>query len=212
MIRCPYCGVTLPDGSVFCGHCGGRMAAQAPVQPQVPVQPQPAVAYPVQYAQTPVQPVPQPTVSAEEAKEFVETTRRLLRWEAKAWKITGIVGIILAAVYAGLFFLCALILLAEDPGYGEFVTMGGMFIGYAIYFLILLLPIGIISLKSAEKISYYLNTIDQDLRPTVKRCGSIGMLVFTAIFNGVHLVFFIINFVRMKTNKKLIQAITGQPD
>lgn len=38
------------------------------------------------------------------------------------------------------------------------------------------------------------------------RCGNVGMIVLSAIFNPVAMIFIIINFTRTKTNKAEIQS------
>ena len=208
MIRCPYCGRELSDTSRFCSGCG---APQQPVQYQQTAQPQQP-----EYTQASVQPqvpmvlTPRPQVSDEETKQFVETTRRLLRWEAKAWKITGIVALVIAIVYAAIFFLFGGIFMLVDPGYEEFEILAAAFFAYGFYFLILLAPIAIAGFISASKISYYLNVIDYDMQTVVNRCGSIGMLVVSILFSSVPFVFFLINFVRMKANKDVIKEIIQQ--
>lgn len=233
MIICPYCRRPLADNSRFCNACGGQIVpqpqptvqyqqytqtppqyAQQPQYTQAPPQYQPYAQQ--QYTQAPPQqqyaPVqtmtyvqPQNTVSDQEVAEFVENTRRLLRWEAKAWKISGMVLTIIASVYSALFLLGGLISWDLEP------YMGPIYVVYAIYFLILLLPFGIVGLKSAGKIPYYLAAIQaNDFAPVVKRCSSVGMLVLSVIFGVVSPVFFIINFVRMKANKHIIERLIGR--
>ena len=213
MIICPYCRRPLADNSRFCNACGGQIVPLPQPQPAVQYQqytqtpPQYAQRPPVQtaYAPVPVQTVACAPVSDQEVAEFVENTRRLLRWEAKAWKISGMVLTILASVYSALFLLGGLISWDLEP------YMGPIYVVYAIYFLIMLLPFGIVGLKSAGKIPYYLAAIQaNDFAPVVKRCSSVGMLVLSVIFGVVAPVFFIINFVRMKANKRVIERIIGR--
>ena len=49
-----------------------------------------------------------------------------------------------------------------------------------------------------------------DFEKTEKRSGSIGMLVFTVLFNEIAFIFFIINFVRLKTGGRVIEKIKAR--
>ena len=47
----------------------------------------------------------------------------------------------------------------------------------------------------------------KDFRAAHKRCNSIGMIIFGYFFNTIALVFYVINFVRMKSNKAMAERI-----
>ena len=230
MIRCPYCGNVLQDGSRFCNVCGAALVQQPVMQPapQPVMQPVPQPVPPVQpVVQPPVQPAPVPPVqpmpqqmmqpasqstnTTQETTEFVETTRRLLRWERKAWNIFGTVMTIFAIAYAALFFFIGFIFFCVGAAESaEFVPMGIMYFFYGIYFAALMLPLGIVSLACGKKIPQYLDSMDRDFYPTAKRCNNVGMLVLGYLFNSIALVFILINFIRMKANKRLVESITGR--
>jgi len=141
-----------------------------------------------------------------EEQEFLDTTHRLLRWEMKAWRIAGIVLSILGVVFAVIFFLMAVIVgIVEGDGF-----FFGFFLAYALILGGMILAIGIVNLKAAEKIPMYLSSVHKNFQMANDRCGNVGMLVFTIFFNNVALVFFIINFVRIKSNQSLIARIMSK--
>lgn len=181
MAFCANCGSKIPDGGMFCVECGTPVATVVPVAPVA--------------------------TNVAEEQEFLDTTHRLLRWEQKAWRITGTVFTILGAVFAAIFTLVALIgvMVGED---GEFFAM--FFFVYAIVYGGIFLGVGFLNMKAAQKIPQYLSRLYTDFKFAEDRCGSVGMMIFTIFFNEVALVFFIINFVRMKSNKPLIERIVAK--
>lgn len=146
----------------------------------------------------------------QEEQEFLDTTHRLLRWERRAWNILGtflfIGGIVIVALCSLLGFM-GLVLAVEgdDTGAGTIALsaiygfIGVFYIGW-----------GVLHKIAAGKINRYLDSLYYDFKPTEDRCGSIGMIVFSYFFNSIALVFFVINFVRMKTNKRTIQRILSR--
>jgi len=134
---------------------------------------------------------------------FVEQTRRLLRWERKAWRITGTVYIILGIVFAALYSLIAVASMIDTDV--ELVVMGTVFIVYALIFGSMFIGLGVVNRVAAKKIDFYLNSIDGDFRPTYKRCSAVGMIVLCALFNSIAFIFFVINFANMKARKNEIE-------
>ncbi|MBR4017549.1 MAG: zinc ribbon domain-containing protein [Oscillospiraceae bacterium] len=188
MSYCVKCGQELIEGAAFCVRCG------APVETDTPIPAVPAV------------------VSNEldqEACEFLENTHRLLRWEHKAWSIASKVFLIVGIVFAALFMLLSFIgLIAAIAGshFGGGFAMGMFFI-YAVLFGGMTIGFGIVNKKAGEKLPQYIDTVHTDFSLAYNRCGNVGMLVFTVIFGVVSPVFFIINFVRMKANRAVIERI-----
>ena len=188
MAFCTKCGKELTEGAAFCVGCGAPVGNTAPVSaaPQVSEED-----------------------LAREEREFLDDTHRLLRWEMKAWNIASKVFIIMGIAYAALFmllFMVGIILTATGDSYGGSFTAGISFV-YAIIFGGMFIALGIVSKKAAEKIPQYIDTVYTDLSLTYNRCGNVGMLVFTVILGVVSPIFFIINFVRMKTNRAVIERI-----
>ena len=189
MSFCRRCGQALVDDDAFCSHCGLPVKAATPAL--VPVTPQ---------------------RSAEELQKeeqsFLETTHRLLRWEMKAWSIASKVYIISGIIFAALFMLYFFVG-AGFVASGEETGVLLMIIGfvYSMVFGIMFIALGIVGKKAAGKIPQYLNTVYTDFSLAYNRCGNVGMLVFCAICGTVSPIFFIINFVRMKSNRAVIERI-----
>lgn len=186
MSFCMKCGKEIEAGAAFCTGCGTPVAPAAPVEPQVSGED-----------------------LAREEREFLEVTHRLLRWEMKAWNIASKVFIIAGIVYAALFmflFLIGAILSATGESFGGGFTMGMSFV-YAVVFGGMFIGLGIVSKKAAEKLPLYINTVYTDISLAYNRCGNVGMLIFNVILGVVSPIFFIINFVRMKTNRAVVERI-----
>ena len=192
MRYCVNCGKELIENAAFCVACGTPVPAEE-TAPIAPVVAEPAVVC---------------EAANQEEVEFLENTHRLLRWEMKAWNIAGKVLTIMGIVFAAFFELLSLFsMVAMLDGDEEGLALVIVCTMYAIIFGGMLIAFGIISRKAAGKIPQYLDSLYTDLSLTYNRCGSIGMLIFTAIFGIVSPVFFIINFVRMKANRDVIERI-----
>lgn len=195
MRYCSYCGQPLNPGSAFCHHCGAALKAVVPEVEETTVT-APAVAEESASASD--------EKAIAEEKAFLEQTHRLLRWERKAWNIAGKVMLIVGIFFATLFFLLGILYLTLGD---ELIAFSVIFFIYALIFGCLFITIGIINLITAGKIPQYTDTMYADFRAANKRCNSIGMIILCYFFNTISLVFFVINFVRMKTNKPLIERI-----
>jgi len=190
---CKNCNGEMPNDVSFCPWCGAKADSGANNTYTPPLYQQKS-----------------PQDYFNEEQEFLDVTHRLLRWERKAWSIAGNVFIILGAVFAAIYFIIAIV--------GAFVVSYesagfiAVFIGilYSLIFGGMFITIGIIGKKAAEKIVLYLNTVYSDFTLSYNRCGSVGMLVFTIFFNEIAFVFFLINFVRMKSNKEVISRIIAR--
>ena len=203
MRYCSFCGQPLNPGSAFCHHCGAALKTVVPETEETPVDEKVVIEEPVCEPVAPAA-VPDESEAIAEEKEFLEQTHRLLRWERKAISIASKV---MLGMSIGLVVLFLLIGIIAGAASGE-TAIAIIFILYAFEFGILLLPLGIVGLAAANKIPQYTDTLYQDFRPTYARCSSIGMIVFNYFFSGgVGLVFYVINFARMKSNKKLIDRI-----
>ena len=184
---CMKCGQEIIEGAAFCIGCG------TPVEAKAPAAAEPAVA--------------DSKWEAEE-REFLENTRRLLVWERTAWSIASKVFLIMGIVFAALFSLVFLVGIAaaiDGDAFGGIAL--GMGLAYAIFFGGTFIALGIINKKASQKLPQYIDTVYTDFSLAYNRCGNIGMLVFSVILGAISPIFFIINFVRMKTNRALIEKI-----
>lgn len=219
MRYCSHCGNALSAGASFCHSCGAALKAFVPETDETPVatpimeEPaaetpitETAVEEPIKEESTPVV-IPAPSdKDIQEERAFLDQTHRLLRWERRAWSISGKVALIVGIVFAVLFFLIGVIAAAASGDEGGIVGFSVMFI-YAFIFGGILIAVGIVSLAAANKIPQYTDTLYKDFRATNTRCNSIGLIVFGYFFNNIALVFYLINFVRMKSNKPMIERI-----
>lgn len=213
MSFCSNCGKEILGDAKFCGACGTavpeKKVEEAPVVESAPVVEAAPVAYsPVMVAEPVVQTVNDDYLIKEE-QDFLDLTHNLLRWERKSWSICKKVYLIVGIVFAALFGLIGTIGLVESlEGYGG----AGAFIGfmYAIVYGGMFIGMSIVHGKAADKIPLYTSTLYDDFTYANNRCGNVGMMVFTIIFGGVHTIFFIVNFVRIKSSSHIIARILAR--
>ena len=194
MSYCVKCGKEIEKDAAFCTECG------APVEKEIPTAPE----------QNNV-PVQSPTFNEEfdrEEREFLDNTHKLLRWELKAWSIASKVWIIMGIIYAVVFSIYTIVGIAMSA---SDYFLGGFFIGFGTAAAILgggmFIGLGIVSRQASEKLPQYIVTVYTDFSISYKRCGNIGMLIFNVVLGVVSPIFFIINFVRMKANRNVIERI-----
>ncbi len=178
---CANCGKSLNDDARFCGYCGF----------QTPTEEYNADITPEEIS---------------EEQEFLDMTHRILRWERKAWSIAGKVFIIMGIVFAALFMFFTFIFLAL----GDMAVLSGMYFVFSIIYGGLFIGLGVVNKIAANKIEQYQTGPYSDPLSVITRCGSIGMLVFSVICGAVAPIFFIINFVRIKTSRRLIDKIIAR--
>lgn len=130
-------------------------------------------------------------------KECLDNFHRLFRYERTAWKIFAIFWLIFAVFF--LFFGIAFSALAVNTT--ELLFVGVMYIFMGLMYL----PLSIISFCMTGKVKYYINTVYNDVRPTIVRCNSVGMIVLGALFNPIAMIFIIINFCRAKGSKYILE-------
>lgn len=185
MPYCNRCGKEITADAAFCSGCGAAVEAK--------------------YQAGSAFPVPNAGSQQKHEQEFLETTHRLLRWEQKAWSIASKVFTIVGIVFVACFLLLSLIGIGISDEVGGFLAV--FFIMYALIFGGMFIAFGIISRKACQKLPQYIDTVYTDFSLTYNRCNSVGMLVFSVFFGVVSPIFFIINFVRMKSNRALIENI-----
>lgn len=137
-------------------------------------------------------------------QEFLDNTYRLLKWERVAWSIVSKFLIIFGAIFGALFFVLGLVFLfIEAP-------IGVMYLLYAFFYGAVFIALGIVGKKAADRINYYLDRMYTDASETFTRCSSIGMLIFNVTLGSVSPIFFIINFVRIRSNAKIVESIVAK--
>ena len=197
MSFCSNCGKEILEGTAFCGACGT----------------------PVEEKTTPPATDTAPNFSdgineealIKEEQEFLDTTHDLLRWERKSWSIFSKFYMIFGIIYGALFALVGFVgLIMAISGEVEGIALVLMGFLYAILFGGMFIVLGVVHKKVADKMPIYLDSLYNDFSITNDRSGNVGMLVFAIIFGGVHTVFFIINFVRLKAGGNVISRILAR--
>ena len=225
MRYCCYCGNPLTPGSSFCHTCGAALKAVVPEADEAPVATpvaEEAVAPVVDEVAAPVAeipavveaPAPAPVVvepnfdkDVQDEKKFLEDTHKFLRWERTALSIAGKVHLIMGIAFAALFAIIA-IGIGTAAGMDEgAIASAAIFFMNALLYGSMFIGLGIVNLKAADKIPQYTDTMYKDFRAAHKRCTSIGMIVFNYFFNTIALVFFVINFARLKSNRAMCDRI-----
>ena len=196
MSFCSNCGKEILEGTAFCGVCG------APVEEKTA----PTVAEAPNFSDG----INEEALIKEE-QEFLDTTHNLLRWERKSWSIFSKFYMIFGIIYAALFGLISFIgFIAAVAGEEEAIAAVAVGFVYAIMLGGMFIVLGIVYKKVADKMPIYLDSLYNDFTVTNNRSGNVGMLVFTIIFGGVHTIFFIINFVRLKSGANIIKRILAR--
>ena len=175
---CSKCSAQIPDNSKFCGVCG------APVQ--------------TTYGQTSYTPPVAKEYTLAEEKESLDNFARFFKYERLAWKIEGIVMLVISCLFAGLGFIFFMATIAEE----FFAGVGAIYMLYGLLFL----PVAIVNLKMVSRAEHYMNIVYTDAAAVEERAGNVGMIVLAAFFNSIALVFIIINFVRSKTEKDVLKS------
>lgn len=139
---------------------------------------------------------------------------RFLRYERIAWKVSGIVFLVCTVMFfvGSILMIAGGIIYADQPYYDYVPVMPAFgFIGagmvYLIAGLICYLPLSIIGFTMVKKVSYYQDTLYTDVSIARARCGSVGMIVFGAIFNTIAMAFIIVNFVKVKNEAQALDRI-----
>ena len=221
---CKNCGRGLPLDADFCSSCGTRVEKEEPSVNQQSEASYEHVNYGsgaeqsysdanngqqgYTYAQYDGAPPSAPFNSEEQAaanrQKVIDNLYLRLKWERIAWSISSKVMIILGAILMGLtffMFVCGAALGGEDAAYMIAFSF------YYGFFASAILAIGIINKIMVGKVQRYMDGLYTDCGPAVTRCESIGMIIFEYFFNNIALVFFIINFIHVKTHKKELEEI-----
>lgn len=143
-----------------------------------------------------------------EEKDFLDKTHRFLKYERIGWNVLGIISLVLV----GFFLLFTLLILAGASGMiidadAEAAFGMGLMSVMMVFYSILFVPLAVVGLVCASRVKRYMNEMYTDIRATADRCNSIGMIVLCAFFNEIALAFYIVNFVRFKKNKQIVERI-----
>lgn len=158
-----------------------------------------------QYNQAPPRaPYESPEEAAGRRQRVIDNFYLRLKWEHKAWSITGKVMTIFGGVCAGISLIC---LIAAIAAWSEMSAFFGMYAYLFFIYTLVALPIGIVSIIMTGKVKKYMDGLYYDCGPAVTRGESIGMLIFNYMFNTVALVFYIINFAHIKMHKSEFEEI-----
>lgn len=148
------------------------------------------------------------TANFAEEKEFLDATHRFLKYERICWNIFGIFSLVMSGIFL-LFTLLAVVGASSMiiDAQTEAVFGLGIVSFMMVLYCLLFVPFAVIGLVCASRIKRYMNEMYTDIRSTADRCGSIGLIVLGAFFNNIAMIFYIINFARFKSNKKIVERI-----
>ena len=190
---CTICGAKLSDDAKFCHNCGGTQQSTNEVYTTG------------SYSDA----------EAQEDKECLDNFYTFLKWERFGWKLSAILLLVATII----FVLIGLIALAggavayshyEYNSMPETLSFGIISFMYLFLSLILYLPLTIINFSMSKRTKNYMNLVYTDIEAVEERCSNIGIIVLGAFFNTLALIFIIINFVRTKTNKRIIERIKNK--
>lgn len=159
------------------------------------------------YTQTP--PPPRAPYETEEQaaarrQQIIDNFYLRLKWERKAWSITGKVMTIFGGVCAGISLIC---LIAAFATWSDMSAFFGVYAYLFFIYALVSLPIGVVGIIMVGKVKKYMDGLYYDCGPAVTRGESIGMIIFNYMFNTVALVFYIINFAHIKMHKSEFEEI-----
>ena len=144
----------------------------------------------------------------EQEKEFLQQTLRFLKYERLCGRIVGIILLVFALLFIGISLIWLALSFQMHFENGRI----GMAFAFALYLLygLLVLPFAIVNLVMAKKVTKHMNAVYTDPRPTLTRCGSAAPLVLAIFFNNIALIFIIINLIRVKSNRSLVERIIAR--
>lgn len=198
---CQKCGSPVEDGVKFCPNCGNPTDDKATY---------------IQSAPTGAQNDPRDPALQDEC---MRSLYNHLRHEKTAWKVCGIVLTVSCAllIFIGIVLTVSGIgsAVINEPYSYDYqyssadvyavgaVSGGAVLLIYGILFA----PVAVIDLIMIGKTQRYIDSLYKDCGEAVTRCGSVGMIVFGALFNEIALIFIIINFVKVKRYRAVFDEV-----
>lgn len=183
---CSKCGKALEEGELFCTICGTDANKT------------------------------RESLAEEEARqesEFCASYKRILRYERLAFKIGGIVYLVLTVLLAVItFVLMGSEGIAVPPALVEYITGGGDvdLNTYLFSYVIAYCVISAVNMILSKKAESCMDEMDSDIRYAVRRYTSFGTLFLIIFTNEVALVFYIINFIKTRSNAALLSRIVAK--
>lgn len=185
---CKNCSKENPDNVNFCNACGANLNGESADAQGV--------------AQTAN---PNYTNEFEQEQKCLDMMVRMTKYQSVAYKISAIVLTVITAIYCLVYI--GMGLAAAFSGDNGAAFVGVVFFMVVLFVLISMIPVLIFNYVMANKTASYYKNAYQDCTLSVNHLGNVGSIVIAGIFNSIALVFEIIGFVQVKTNKDVIERI-----
>lgn len=214
MKYCTKCGYQLPDEAKFCNACGASAEAVNHTQSE-PENPYASQVTPAT-EQANIQSVNSHTEAPKTDEELLAEEQALLnkfsialKHERLAWKIYGIVLVIITAYIIAFGLIMGIFTGAAAAATGGEAFVASLFFLMYLFMGLMFLPIAIINLSMKNKLEKYRAKLYTDCTDGIGHF-SVGSIVFCAFFNGVALVFNIVYFIIAKNNAAVIERIKAR--
>lgn len=199
MKYCLNCGNTLVEGAKFCNACGTAVEAFDTTTA--------TAQNPYTTSQTPKT---DDELRAEE-QALLDKFSIALKHERLAWKIYGIVWLIITAYIIAFGLIMGIFTGAAAAATGGEAFVAALFFLMYLFIGLMFLPIAIINLSMKNKLEKYREKLYTDCKDGIGHF-SVGSIVFCAFFNGVALVFNIVYFIIAKNNAAVIERIKARQE
>lgn len=140
-------------------------------------------------------------VTKQDLTETLNIFKANFRREKISWMIAAIAITALTLLLTMFAFL--MIVIGITTAEEALLTMGIVYLLYPILFA----PIIIINWVMTVKAGRYERTVMDDPVGAVERAGNVGIIVVSALFNNIAMIFVIINFVYAKIHEKTIAKL-----
>lgn len=199
MKYCLNCGNTLVEGAKFCNACGEAVEVSDAVNTSTENP----------YTK-PEAPKTDDELRAEE-QALLDKFSIALKHERLAWKIYGIVWVIITAYMIAFGLIMGIFAGAAAAATGGEAIVASLFFIMYLFIGLMFLPVAIINLSMKNKLEKYREKLYTDCKDGIGHF-SVGSIVFCAFFNGVALVFNIVYFIIAKNNAAVIERIRSRQE